>query len=506
MRLTDIRIKRLKVGESLRDSLPSLSVIKLSKGDKIVFRWHKRIRGSEAYPNLTIGSYPALSIEDSRYKARGYDKLAEEGMHPRAYEQEEAVADKRATLTLQELLFDYNTARAEFNTQTTIDTRTEIIELMFKDSLNIPVSKLTVAYIHNRYQEWRSQRKAPHRKKSGSPYNAKNGLRHLNSLLNHAVTFEYLDKNPMKKIIKSIQLYKKAPSKGIYLKVSECEALLEGFSKFTRTNPEGAKGNLRKHKDYKETWRSWNALIGYEVIEMLLFTGLRKGDVCRLRWEQVHLEGTKEFKIPHFEVHIKKNKEVLFAIPITATIGKIFKYMEQLKLKSPLVFPAILDTRALPLLKDKKKMIGTKGERLKRYKDSQELRVSDKIGYGSLDRVCENIEKLCFPNGFISKKTNKFIPQLMRHNFATHARMAGLTNEEIKRVTGHAISQFNELGATLGYVTDLVTTNKPLFEKVEQGIVGDLYDDLLLDIDPPDTDSPSADEAFDIVDGYVDKS
>ena len=128
---------------------------------------------------------------------------------------------------------------------------------------------------------------------------------------------------------------------------------------------------------------------------MLLFTGLRKGDVCRLRWEKVHLEGTKEFKIP----------------------------------------------------------------------------------------------------------------QLMRHNFATHPRMAGLTNEEIKRVTGYAISQFNELGATLGYVTDLATTNKPLFEKVEQGIVGDLYDDLLLDIDPLDTDSPSADEAFDIVvGGYVDKS
>ena len=77
--------------------------------------------------------------------------------------------------------------------------------------------------------------------------------------------------------------------------------------------------------------------------------------------------------------------------------------------------------------------------------------------------------------------------------------MAGLTNEEIKRVTGHVISQFNELGATLGYVSDPVTTNKPLFEKVEQGIVGDLYDDLLLDVDPPDTDSPSADEAFDIV-------
>ena len=95
----------------------------------------------------------------------------------------------------------------------------------------------------------------------------------------------------------------------------------------------------------------------------------------------------------------------------------------------------------------------------------------------------------------------------MRHNFATHPRMAGLTNEEIKRVTGYAISQFNELGATLGYVTDLATTNKPLFEKVEQGIVGDLYDDLLLDIDPLDTDSPSADEAFDIVvGGYVDKS
>lgn len=500
--LTDMRIKRLKTGETLLDALPSLSVTKLSTGNKVVFRWHKRIRRSNAYPNLTLGSYPTLSINRARRQAGIYDDLAEQGLHPREYEEEQAIEEKKATMTLQELLNDYNMARAEFNSAGTIKTRNEVVQLVFKDYLNQSLGKLTTIAIRNRYNEWSSQRRAPYSKKSGSPYNAKNALRNLNALLNHAVIYEYLDKNPMQKIIKSIQLYKKPPSKAIYLHVPECEELIEGLSKFRATSPEGAKENLSKHKYYKETWRSWSSLIGYEVIEMLLFTGLRKGDVCRLKWEQVHFKGTSEFDIPHFEVHIQKNQEALFAIPMTKTIENIFKWMRSIRLKSPLVFPAVLDTRALPLLNNKDKMLGTKGTRLKKYKNSQELRVSQTTGYGSLDRVCENIEKLCFPNGFKSKKTNKFIPQLLRHNFATHARSAGLRNEEIKRVTGHVINQFNELGASMHYVQELVTNHKPLFEKVEQGILGNLYEDIVVQEDAPLGYEDDIDMVFDKVEGY----
>ena len=100
-------------------------------------------------------------------------------------------------MTLQELLGDYNLERAEFNSESTIETRNEVIQLVFEDYLNKPLNKLTTIQIRNRYHEWRSQRRAPNTQKNGSPYNAKNGLRHLNSLLNHAVTYEYIDKNPM---------------------------------------------------------------------------------------------------------------------------------------------------------------------------------------------------------------------------------------------------------------------------------------------------------------------
>jgi integrase len=54
-----------------------------------------------------------------------------------------------------------------------------------------------------------------------------------------------------------------------------------------------------------------------------MFTGLRVGDVARLKWETVFLKGNDMEKTPHFTLNIQKNKEKLFAIPITTTMAII---------------------------------------------------------------------------------------------------------------------------------------------------------------------------------------
>ncbi len=98
------------------------------------------------------------------------------------------------------------------------------------------------------------------------------------------------------------------------------------------------------------------------------------------------------------------------------------------------------------------------------------------------------------------------MPQLLRHNFATHARMCGLTNEQIEMITGHSNSyDAGQMGnATLNYVRNLLTVNKPFYEKIEAGLMGDLYDEIAIPIvtaDQIEHDDLTSYEDFDVVEG-----
>ena len=106
--------------EKLRDAIASLSVTRLARGNKIVFRWQKRIKNSKAYPTLTLGSYPSLTINEARRIALEYDGLAEKGIHPRDKEEEERKTDEKLSVTLREALDRYTMWRAEKNSQGTI--------------------------------------------------------------------------------------------------------------------------------------------------------------------------------------------------------------------------------------------------------------------------------------------------------------------------------------------------------------------------------------------------
>ena len=488
---TDARVNRVKLNQKLRDSIASLSVTRLSKGNKVVFRWQKRIKNSTAYPTLTLGSYPSLSINEARRIALEYDGLAEQGLHPREHEEEQAKEDKRNNTTLREVLQNYTDFRYEFNSPSTRKQRYDLISLVFKDYMDKPLNILTVERINNRFQEWMSQRVAPNRKnKSDSPYSARLSLRYLNSILNYAVTFEIIEKNPIDKILKPLQIYRKPESRGIYLQPKECERLILGLADLRGS--EYPTSSLMKHPNYRESWRSYHSYVGYHLLELLLWTGLRVGDVARLKWEDVFIQGSEEEKTPHFKLKIQKNKDKPFALPSTESMRRVFGRIKKIKLESPYVFPHILDTRAMPYPESK---MNEKGQRLmpkyaltskkklkKRYKRIRELRIDKTKGYGSLERVCENIQHYSFPDGFKDAKTKKMMPQLLRHNFATHGRMCGLTNEQLQMITGHSNSfDDRQMGnALLNYVRNLVTVNLPLYQKVEEGIHGELYEEIII--------------------------
>ena len=489
--LTDAKVSKVQLGEKLRDSITSLSVTRLNRGNKIVFRWQKRIKNSNAYPSLTLGSYPSMTINDARSIALQYEKLAEQGIHPRVKEEEERKTDEKSGVTLREALDRYNMWRADANSLGTIQHRTKSISLVFASYMDKPIRLLTVEVVNDIYHYWKSQRVAPNRNnKNGSPYSAKNAVRYLNSIFNYCKIFKILDENPILPILKPLGIFQKAKSRGIYLQPKECERLILGLADLRWK--EYPTSELMKHTNYRESWRSYHSLVGYHLLEVLLWTGLRKGDVARLKWEDIFIKGNEEENTPHFKLTIQKNQDKPFAIPLTQSLKRVFVWMKNLKLDSPYVFPNIKDTTAMPYTRGKKNakgemtvpkyMLTTKKKLKKRYKRLHELRIDKSTGYGSLTRVCENIQMYSFKDGFKDKNTIKMMPQLLRHNFATHGRMCGLTNEQLQMITGHSNSfDDRQMGnALLNYVRNLVTVNLPLFERVEAGIHGDLYAEIIM--------------------------
>jgi hypothetical protein len=96
------------------------------------------------------------------------------------------------------------------------------------------------------------------------------------------------------------------------------------------------------------------------------------------------------------------------------------------------------------------------------------------------------------------------MPQVLRHNFATHSFGAGLSPSQVSAITGHASSDPDKkLGATEVYMHSNAETNLPLFERVEEALMGkayglsdELYADEVVQPDAPISDTPSADDTF----------
>jgi integrase len=459
MSFTDKKLLALEVGEKLKDHTEGLSAVRLKGYRKIAFVWHKRIRGSKQYPTLTIGYYGGESLNDIRMKAMQYNRHADHGVNPRDYYNERRKIKERTTKTLREVLENYNRLKSDRNSPTTIKERNNQMENMWGDYLDKPIGELDAGIIDARFNEFKSQR--------GAPSSARLGVRHLNALLNRAKRLKYIRVNPLDEIAEDIQPFAKEKSRNIFLSFEENVALISGIKELC-----GERGLeiLKECPDYKKSWHSNYSLLGYRAILLMLYSGLRKNEVCTLKWDQVYLEGLKSInkKIPFFTVTLSKQKQK-FAIPITQSMMRVFRDIKAMKIKSEYVFP-----------------------------------LSKNYPMGSLRRVCRNIQDYIFPEGFTEGETVKFMPQVLRHNFATHSFGAGLSPSQVSAITGHASSDPDKkLGATEVYMHSNAETNLPLFERVEEALMGkayglsdELYADEVVQPDAPISDTPSADDTF----------
>ena len=425
---TEARLNNLKAGEVLKDGTEGLSAKRLSRNGKVAFRWHKRIRGTKDYPTYTIGYYSGGSLNDIRLIALSYNSKADEGINPRDYFENVERQKQLSSKTLREVLEEYEKARWDKNTEITRKERRNQINNMWGDYLDRPLGDLDIVAIDGRFSEFKSQR--------GAHSSARNGSRHLNALLSRATKFGYIPKNPFDEL-PDLDIFAHEKFREIYLLPEENVELINGLMDLA-----GEIGKLKESPKYKKRWHSKYNLVGYRVIELLLYSGMRLNEIKNLKWNQVKMEGNTDWAkdIPYFELNLSKQKQ-RFAIPITKSMMNLFTFLKK-----------------------------------KNYDSTYVFSLGGGKPIGSLRRVCQAIEDYIFPNGFKGGETYKFMPQLLRHNFATHASNCSMTPEQVSAITGHATQSLSSnLGATPVYIHNLIATNLHLYERVEKSLLGEVY-------------------------------
>ena len=95
------------------------------------FQFEKRISGRKGAPiTITIGAFPAISIEDARQQARGYATLCEKGLDPR--KPKNNVETEQARVPLRDALDKFFELKAELAPRT-IQTYHEIVKYHFPE-------------------------------------------------------------------------------------------------------------------------------------------------------------------------------------------------------------------------------------------------------------------------------------------------------------------------------------------------------------------------------------
>lgn len=253
------------------------------------FRVYKKIVGQKTPVTVTLGKYPALSIENARKQA--LDALSElsGGVNPN----ERSRAQRMAEINLDQVYQDY--LKSKRLTESTRTGYKRIIETYLKAYRNKPLGKITEEVV-----------KTEHRRiTQSSPAQADLVMRFLRALFNFA-HYEYrginnaflFEHNPVQ-ILSHQKLWNKVPRKQTRL----------------------TRGQLPEWFDGLETVRQQGspfAVAVCDLAEVALFTGLRRNELIGLTWDRVNL------KERTFYIDTTKNGDPL-ELPISEHLGALFK-------------------------------------------------------------------------------------------------------------------------------------------------------------------------------------
>lgn len=279
-------------------------ILELAPSGTKTFRVYKKIKGQTSPVTVTLGKYPAMSIENARKQALDALNAITSGQNPNENER----TKKLARMTLLEVYEDY--IRVKSFSDSTLYSYKRNIKSYLKAYNNRALIKFTEEDV-----------KKEHRRISAlSPAQADATMRVLRALFNFA-KYEY--RGP-----ENIFLFEHNP-----VHILSHQKL---WNKVERRNTRLTKGQLPDWFNAVETIREEGDIFAKSVcdmVEMALLTGLRKNELLSLTWDRVNLEESTFF------ISTTKNGDRL-ELPISRHLHGLLSRRNLNKDTSPFVFNA----------------------------------------------------------------------------------------------------------------------------------------------------------------------
>jgi integrase len=243
------------------DVLKGFGVRVTIKGSKAFFI-EKAIHGK--LRRITLGGYPALTVEQARKEANKMLGKIATGIDPQA----EKKAAKARKITLIQAFNDYVTARNSLKETTTLDYK-RVLNQVMPDWQNKPLLEITKDMVASRHASHGAEK---------SRARANLAMRLLRAIFNFASgTYEDANgkslilENPVKRLSHSRSWFRIERRQGV-IKRHELAAWYKGLTQYT--NHLGQE-KTQMMKDY---------------FLLILFTGLRREEANQLKWANIDLE------------------------------------------------------------------------------------------------------------------------------------------------------------------------------------------------------------------------
>lgn len=291
---------RLRVYDSNVEGL----ILDLSPSGNKTFRVYKKIKGKASPVSVTLGKYPALSIENARNQAIDALSKLSLGINPN----EASRAHKLAEKTLREVYGDYT--RQKDLTPSTLRGYKSVVDLYLSSYADRPLIHITEDIVKKEHR----------RVTQSSPAQADLVMRFLRALFNFA-RYEYrglgnkvlFDNNPVQ-ILSHQKLWNKVARKHTRLTRTQLPGFFDGLEA------------VRQSGDHF-------AISVCDLVETALLTGLRRSELTGLIWSHVNLSEATYY------IDTTKNGDPL-ELPLSNHLLRMFKRRYMSRSGSIYVFDA----------------------------------------------------------------------------------------------------------------------------------------------------------------------
>jgi integrase len=277
------------------------------KGSKLwLFNYYRPFTKKRA--NLSLGSYPSISLTEARNKRAEYRELLAKEIDPKEYLEEQSIRNKEAhSNTLKHVAAQWlEVKKTSVSAPHANDTWRSLELHIFPDLGNVPIHKIkaknTIAVIN------------PIAKK-GSLETVKRVCQRLNEIMTYSVNSGIIDANPLAGIYKAFG----SPEKK-HMATIRPEQLPELMKRISRAS-------------IKYTTRC--------LIEWQLHTMVRPSEAAGTRWEEIDLKN----KLWHIPAERMKKKRP-HTVPLSPQSLEILEEMKSISGHREHVFPADRNPRS----------------------------------------------------------------------------------------------------------------------------------------------------------------